>query len=1201
MSNQWMNRLIICLLTISMLSAGLFPVNAATVPEEWQLVGQFGGSTQAVTASGQKVYAGTGLKMNILDFSEPNRPVLLGSSAPFVDFVTDIAISGSSAFVATGKTGLSVVDIGDSSAPQLLGTWESAGYAEAVATNGKLAAVANGPLGLRLIDCSKPTDPKEIGSAYALNYVFDVALAGNFAFIAAGDSGLLIADISDPKNPVEVGSLDTIGYAYGVAIKDKLAYVADAWAGIETVDISKPEEPVLLGNTASNGWSISVSVGQDWLYSGNGGLGVQVFDLTNPKLPKAKGIYNDGGSSRQVAEAEDKFFVADTLKGIRMIDASKPDALTQLGIYSALPYARRATLAGDYLYVAAGTDGAMYVINVADPTKPYQVSKFQADGNASDVAIKDKSAFLTTFMDSSNYMIAIDISEPANLKMTSAVPLGSVTPMNAAPREAVIQGNEIFVADEFGMRIFDISNPAQIRQYGQIETYSSGSVAVGVVVNGKNAYLAASSLGVRVVDVSDLENPKEVGNFSQSVGSLALKDEMLYLGEYGGGIRVASISPDGKSLMQKGSFPSLGQVEDVAVGGTTLFVSEGKAGVQVLDVSNPARISQAQLFETPGYAWSSEVKGNLMYESDGNGGVIIFAKGKVSTSSSAVTLPTYTKTTSLPPNDNIPRFPSDPERVQSTEVCMVSSINFEGLGSLNECIQKTPAGGTIKFDTKVFLPKQPARIVLEAELPRLTQGSVTIDGSDAGVILDGNQMVAWGLMIESSYNKIMGLQFTNFTNGGLQIGFPSSYNVIGGDHTIGDGPGGQGNAFYGNFVGIGISYCHHNTVKGNFIGTFAGGTQAGPYTEQGVSIGNYATYNYIGGNSEGEKNIISGNNRGVDLASNTSTHNKVAGNYVGTDVTGTKAIPNYDFAVLLEVGTRFNIIGGTSSEERNIISGNDGFGLTISDDDTTENTVIGNYIGVDVSGTKALSNRTGMTIYSSQYNRIGGQLPGEGNLISGNKEKALAIYGMGPLNAIVFGNVFGLDSNGKRMINGNGIYSYGGTHSFIGGLGEGSGNLINETDFGIGFEYSASSYNWAAGNVIKSQNGILISNGAFHNYVIKNNLADCVRGISVNGGNFNTLRGNLGNIWLGQNANQSLAAPILKMASASTVRGSAMPLSVIDLFVKDSKGTIYLGAAKVDEVGNFSYSGSVSGTQVIATSTDAWGNTSGFSYPLAVR
>ncbi|MRS05896.1 hypothetical protein EG832_22155, partial [bacterium] len=340
----------------------------------------------------------------------------------------------------------------------------------------------------------------------------------NYAYVAAGDSGLLVVDLTDPANPKELGQLDTDGYAYEIAVKGSIAYIADAWEGIATVDITHPEAPVLIGSTPSNGWALSIAISGTLLCSGNGGMGAQVFDISDPKFPKATGVFSFGGASRKVAASGKFFYVADTLKGLRMIDASNPAELTQSGIFGILPYARRATLKGDYLYVASGADGAMYVINVADPTHPYQTSKFQADGNASDVPISGNTAFLTTFMDSTNYLVAIDISDPNNVKEASVIPLGSLTPMFAAAREAVIQDNTLFVADEFGLRIFDINNPAKIVQPGQIELMVNGVVTDGVVVSGNYAYVTAGSGGVHIVDISDLSNPRKVQTFNQVAG-----------------------------------------------------------------------------------------------------------------------------------------------------------------------------------------------------------------------------------------------------------------------------------------------------------------------------------------------------------------------------------------------------------------------------------------------------------------------------------------------------------------------------------------------------------------------------------------------------------------------------------------------------------------------------------------------------------
>ena len=95
----------------------------------------------------------------------------------------------------------------------------------------------------------------------------------------------------------------------------------------------------------------------------------------------------------------------------------------------------------------------------------------------------------------------------------------------------------------------------------------------------------------------------------------------------------------------------------------------------------------------------------------------------------------------------------------------------------------------------------------------------------------------------------------------------------------------------------------------------------------------------------GEGNLISGNfGTGVSFPDSVDTGNTVAGNYIGTDVTGTLAIPNGGGGVYVAGPT--NTIGGTTAAARNVISGNNGFGVQISGTSATGNTVDGNYIGI---------------------------------------------------------------------------------------------------------------------------------------------------------------------------------------------------------------------------------------------------------------
>jgi hypothetical protein len=107
--------------------------------------------------------------------------------------------------------------------------------------------------------------------------------------------------------------------------------------------------------------------------------------------------------------------------------------------------------------------------------------------------------------------------------------------------------------------------------------------------------------------------------------------------------------------------------------------------------------------------------------------------------------------------------------------------------------------------------------------------SLTIDASDAGVILDGSSAPGdWlaGLQIVGSdRNRIQGLQISNFSGPAIAISGNARYNVIGGDRNDGNGPYGEGNLLSHNNLGICLSTdaASHNTAKGNLIGTDATG------------------------------------------------------------------------------------------------------------------------------------------------------------------------------------------------------------------------------------------------------------------------------------------------------------------------------------------------------------------------------------------
>jgi parallel beta-helix repeat protein len=202
----------------------------------------------------------------------------------------------------------------------------------------------------------------------------------------------------------------------------------------------------------------------------------------------------------------------------------------------------------------------------------------------------------------------------------------------------------------------------------------------------------------------------------------------------------------------------------------------------------------------------------------------------------------------------------------------------------------------------------------------------------------------------------------------------------GSGNLIGGTGAGYGNLISGNTLhGVDISGTSAQ-VQGNSIGTDVTGTRALGNQHVGVYIDG-GSGNLIGGLAAGAGNLISGDtNYGIELFA--SNGNQVQGNSIGTDVTGTQALANQD-GVLIQAGSGNNLIGGPAPGAGNLISGNTGDGVYIFNS-SNNNRVQGNTIGTDVTGTLPLGNGTGVFIDAGSGNLIGGTGAGAGNTIAFN-------------------------------------------------------------------------------------------------------------------------------------------------------------------------------------------------------------------------
>ncbi|HEY5044035.1 MAG TPA: hypothetical protein VIK53_18845, partial [Verrucomicrobiae bacterium] len=283
----------------------------------------------------------------------------------------------------------------------------------------------------------------------------------------------------------------------------------------------------------------------------------------------------------------------------------------------------------------------------------------------------------------------------------------------------------------------------------------------------------------------------------------------------------------------------------------------------------------------------------------------------------------------------------------------------------------------------------------------------------------------------------------------------------GGGNQIGGTSAGNGNLISGNIqdgialVGGSVT----NVIQGNLIGLSAAGTSALPNGQNGISISGGSS-NIIGGVVAAARNFISGNaDNGVGILLATDVGNTVMGNYIGTDVTGTQAVPNSLAGVRIQGCS--NLIGGAATGCGNVISGNYGQGVWLVQDNgnVSGNVIQGNLIGLDVSGGNNLKNYdAGVGITSAANNLVGGTTAVSRNIISANGAEGVFLTGDGTSNNVVQGNYIGTDVTGMtaRGNGAEGITVLFASTTQIGGTAAGAGNLISANNNRGIYLYNAS-------------------------------------------------------------------------------------------------------------------------------------------------
>ncbi len=459
-------------------------------------------------------------------------------------------------------------------------------------------------------------------------------------------------------------------------------------------------------------------------------------------------------------------------------------------------------------------------------------------------------------------------------------------------------------------------------------------------------------------------------------------------------------------------------------------------------------------------------------------------------------------------------------------------------------------------------------------------GAAAIKNFQAGILIESSTAITIGGTTAAERNIVSGNK-----GGGMTLlsssGITVSGNYIGmnalGTATIGNNPSGvliqssssnliggstagERNTISGNSAnGINITTTSsNNSIKGNYIGLDPTGVTGSINGVNGILIQAGSTANLIGGSLTGERNVISFNlNHGIYVLN--ANGNFIRGNYIGTDLTGTIVKKNFVDGIRIE-NSASTVVGGTTALEQNLISGNGGNGITLINN-TTLTSITGNNIGLNVSGSAALTNVNGIFIQTSTANTIGGSTAGERNIISGNGSGVNLTTSAN--NNIVVGNYIGTNFTGTAAManGGNGVFIQAtSNNNAIGGLTVNERNIISGNG-GSGI------------NIIGSSNG----NSIQQNYIGTDvtgsvNLFNTATAITVTSSN-STLIG-------GSTAQQNVLVGKVGTSTIVSITGGSTGTNFRGNFVGiNAAGTAVLGCATgISDVGTGTIIGGTNAT-----------------------
>ncbi len=589
--------------------------------------------------------------------------------------IQDIAYNGQFVYLALGKQGIRVLDIGTNpTRPREVGSYNTFGTAKALdlrASGDKTYLyVADGKSGISVFEVETNGSVHFLWSDKRFSDAVDIAVKGKFAYVARGKKGLTVVNVDSGSSGSnseywQVNGIPTVGK---LVVEDNRAYVVDLAWQLHILNINQPQNVEIIQSIPIGGPVNDMVVTGGTAYLATEGGGLILFNTYAPPDNAFIGEYSGFQSVKSVVVQGAFAFVSGGTKGIHALEISRPWEIVKVGEFTRAVVGEIEPLqvrednggnldeittqidagklfqVGNTIYYSDGLKGlrtlsTQQVIDVRIP-KSFGTAGME-EGWVEDVAIvkrgggEGKNYAYLAGGDRGLWIIDItNKSTPQGIPYLDSIEGDVFNRLMGYANAVAVHGEYAYVAYKTrGVQIFQVSDPEHPTALTPIGL--DGETHDLTISDDKYLYVAAGSNGFRIIDVEQKVMANLIGSEDTpgNAVSVSVFDNHAYVADSGSGLQIINILDRQKPTLIA-SRDTVGEARGVTIykhktdqdvlDKLYAYVADGSGGVAVFEVTNPQDPRAITIIETVEFAQDVEIQQDRLYVSERSEGLVIY-------------------------------------------------------------------------------------------------------------------------------------------------------------------------------------------------------------------------------------------------------------------------------------------------------------------------------------------------------------------------------------------------------------------------------------------------------------------------------------------------------------------------------------------------------------------------------------------------